>query len=70
MKWLQNERGSALLLVLLMTIIFAIIGLSLISSSLNGAQRNAFREGDTSPYIKRRKESNTLKNTGRNLMLH
>jgi|GEM_PF-3175405 len=44
MNYLKNNRGSALLLVLIMSIVFTILGTTLLASALNGSSRNAFRE--------------------------
>jgi hypothetical protein len=47
MMWIRNQNGSALLLVLLIVVIFSVLGLSLISSTVNGSIRNEVREADT-----------------------
>lgn len=40
----NNERGSTLLVVLLMVLVFSILGLSILSTSIGGAKRTEFRE--------------------------
>lgn len=40
----QNEKGSALLTVLLMMLVFTILGVSIISASIGGAKRTEVRE--------------------------
>lgn len=42
----KNERGSTLLIVLLMTLIFTILGLSILSASIGGAKRTELRENE------------------------
>lgn len=41
---INNERGSTLLVVMLMILIFTILGLSIISTSIGGAKRTEVRE--------------------------
>ena len=41
-----NERGSSLVLVLLVTLIFTVLGLSLLSATVNGTKRTELREDD------------------------
>ena len=40
----KNERGSTLLVVLLMMLVFTVLGLSIISASIGGAKRTEIRE--------------------------
>ncbi|MFZ3588342.1 hypothetical protein ACOI1C_03490 [Bacillus sp. DJP31] len=42
----QNERGSSLLLVLLVSLVFMVLGLSIISASIGGAKRTEFRNAE------------------------
>jgi hypothetical protein len=43
---IREERGSALLLVLFMIVLFTMIGLAIISATIGGAQRSVTREKD------------------------
>ncbi|MFE8703433.1 hypothetical protein ACFYKX_22990 [Cytobacillus sp. FJAT-54145] len=43
---IKNERGSSLLVVMLMMLIFTILGLSILSASIGGAKRTAIREDE------------------------
>ncbi|WP_377888290.1 hypothetical protein [Alkalihalobacillus sp. R86527] len=45
-KQLTDERGSSLVLVLLVTLIFTVLGLSLLSATVNGTKRTEIREDD------------------------
>ncbi|WLR50096.1 hypothetical protein LC040_12475 [Bacillus tianshenii] len=45
-KLLQNEKGSALLMVILMMTIFSILGLAVLKASLSGAVRTETKEED------------------------
>ncbi|MCA0986232.1 hypothetical protein [Guptibacillus algicola] len=45
-KRLSDERGSSLVLVLLVTLIFTVLGLSLLSATVNGTKRTELREDD------------------------
>lgn len=40
MKLLKEERGSALLIVLFMILIFTLLGLTVLSASIGGATRS------------------------------
>lgn len=42
----RNEQGSSLVLVLLVTLIFTVLGLSLLSATVNGTKRTELREDD------------------------
>ena len=44
--FVKDEKGSTLLLVLLMVLIFTVLGMALISSSLSGTKRTIHRESD------------------------
>ncbi len=46
MKLMKNEKGSSLITVLLVALIFMTIGLAIISASINGALRTEIRETD------------------------
>ncbi|MCD8502718.1 MAG: hypothetical protein LRY71_14935 [Bacillaceae bacterium] len=46
MRFVKNNRGSTLLLVLLMVLIFTVLGMALISSTLSGTKRTIYRESD------------------------
>jgi hypothetical protein len=46
MKLMKNEKGSSLITVLLVALIFMTIGLAIISSSIGGALRTEIRETD------------------------
>jgi hypothetical protein len=46
MKLMKNEKGSSLITVLLVALIFMTIGLAIISSSIGGALRTEIRESD------------------------
>jgi hypothetical protein len=46
MKLMNNEKGSSLITVLLVALIFMTIGLAIISASINGALRTEIRETD------------------------
>lgn len=46
LKRLSDERGSSLVLVLLVTLIFTVLGLSLLSATVNGTKRTELREDD------------------------
>lgn len=63
---IKNERGSTLLVVMLMMLVFTILGLSIISTTIGGAKRTEIREeqitddldairslGETIAYIKK-----------------
>ncbi|MDO6656034.1 hypothetical protein [Anaerobacillus sp. 1_MG-2023] len=43
---IRNEHGSSLVLVLLVTLIFTVLGLSLLSATVNGTKRTELREDD------------------------
>ncbi|MDP4550472.1 hypothetical protein Q9251_06215 [Alkalihalobacillus macyae] len=43
---IRNERGSSLVLVLLVTLVFTVLGLSLLSATVNGTKRTELREDD------------------------
>ncbi|WP_048600486.1 pilus assembly PilX N-terminal domain-containing protein [Rubeoparvulum massiliense] len=43
---MQNERGSALILVLLVSMIFTILGVAILKTSLHGTVRTEYRESD------------------------
>ncbi|WP_075982467.1 hypothetical protein [Bacillus massilinigeriensis] len=43
---LKNEKGSTLLVVMLMVFIFSVLGLSIISTSIGGAKRTEVRENE------------------------
>ena len=45
-NFIRNERGSSLVLVLLVTLIFTVLGLSLLSATVNGTKRTELREDD------------------------
>ncbi|UZJ80411.1 hypothetical protein [Fictibacillus sp. KU28468] len=42
MRFRLDEKGSTLTLVLLISAVFAIIGLTLISTTINGAKKNEY----------------------------
>ncbi|WP_270179467.1 hypothetical protein [Alkalihalobacillus sp. CinArs1] len=46
LKQLSEERGSSLVLVLLVTLIFTVLGLSLLSATVSGTKRTELREDD------------------------
>ena len=46
LKPIRNEEGSSLVLVLLVTLIFTVLGLSLLSATVNGTKRTELREDD------------------------
>ena len=41
---LRNQRGSTLLVVMLMMLVFTVLGLSILSASIGGAKRTEVRE--------------------------
>ncbi|MBN8200730.1 hypothetical protein [Bacillus sp. NTK034] len=45
---LKNERGNSLITVLLMSLIFTVLGMSIVAASLSGAKRTETRESDIS----------------------
>jgi uncharacterized protein YsxB (DUF464 family) len=45
-KLFLNERGNTLIIVLLMVLIFTVAGLSLLTTTMNGAKRTAVTEAD------------------------
>jgi hypothetical protein len=45
-KLFLNEKGNTLIIVLLMVLIFTVAGLSLLTTTMNGAKRTAVREAD------------------------
>ncbi|WP_100331739.1 hypothetical protein [Bacillus xiapuensis] len=46
MNKVSNEKGNALITVLLITVIFTVLGLSILASTLGGTKRTAVREED------------------------
>jgi len=46
MKVLRNQEGSALLFIIIISVVFSLLGTALLASALNGASRNVFREND------------------------
>ncbi|WNS81806.1 hypothetical protein RRU94_13670 [Domibacillus sp. DTU_2020_1001157_1_SI_ALB_TIR_016] len=46
MRYMQNEKGNALLLVLLVMVIMSTIGLAVVSSTIGGAKRTTVRTAD------------------------
>ncbi|MFC0187361.1 hypothetical protein ACFFJY_03630 [Fictibacillus aquaticus] len=46
MKFLSNEKGNTLLIILLMVVIFTTIGLSLLGTTLSGMKKTDVREAD------------------------
>ncbi|EWG09019.1 hypothetical protein [Cytobacillus firmus] len=45
---LKNERGNTLITVLLMSLVFTVLGMSILAASLGGAKRTETRESDIS----------------------
>lgn len=45
-KLFLNEKGNTLIIVLMMVLIFTVAGLSLLTTTMNGAKRTAVREAD------------------------
>ncbi|WP_246940892.1 hypothetical protein [Bacillus pinisoli] len=43
---MTNERGSSLLIVLLVSLVFMVLGLSIISASVGGSKRTAYRNAE------------------------
>ncbi|WP_456278101.1 hypothetical protein [Bacillus sp. AK128] len=43
---MRNEKGSSLLLVLLVSLVFMVLGLSIISASIGGSKRTEFRNAE------------------------
>lgn len=43
---IQNERGSTLIVVLLMVLVFTVLGMSILSASIGGSKRTEIRETD------------------------
>ncbi|PLS16872.1 hypothetical protein CVD28_14545 [Bacillus sp. M6-12] len=63
MNYFKNEKGSALLVVMLMFLVFTILGLAIVSSSLGGSNRTEKRETEVTENLnalKSIKEANAL----------
>lgn len=54
-RYLANEKGAALLMVMLMLTMFSILGLAVLNAALSGATRTEFNEGDSQTVQEARK---------------